>query len=72
MIVMPLITFLVLGILLKVYFLKEKVTWVQISPVSLAPFVLIYGWELFREYLRTSSNYRSNRPHFQDILLGQN
>ena len=69
---MLLITFLILGVLLKVYFFKDKVTWVQMSPISLAPFVLVYGWELFVEFLRTTSNYSSKRDHFTDMLVGQN
>lgn len=49
MTVMALIWFFYLGIFLKVYVLYDRVSWVQISPVSLAPFVLCYCFELLTE-----------------------
>lgn len=67
MFVMPLITFLYLGVLLKVYVLKS-VTWVQISPVSLAPFVLCYGYELSCEFFKNALNFKRKRPHLHAML----
>jgi len=64
---MPLITFLYLGVLLKVYVLKS-VTWVQISPVSLAPFVLCYGYELSCEFFKNALNFKRKRPHLHAML----
>lgn len=68
MIVMPLLSFLYLGIFLKVYILPAKVSWVKTSPVSLLPFFLIYIYELIVELVKGNRNWRKKRAHLGEVL----
>ena len=57
-----------LGFFVKIYILPEKLTYVYISPISIGPLILMYGVELFKEWLKDLSNWSKNEKYFDNQM----
>ena len=44
------ISFFYLGFFAKIYLFPEQLTFTYIAPISIAPFILMYGYELWRNF----------------------
>ena len=60
------LTFLFLGIFLKVYVLEDKITYLQIAPVSIGPVILMYLYEMCSEVRKDRKNWGAKNAHFID------
>jgi hypothetical protein len=57
------LSFMYLGFFLKIYILEDKVTYLQMAPISISPLILMYLFEMASEVHKDRTNWKQKNPH---------
>ena len=64
------LTFMYLGVFLKVYVLGDSVTFLKMAPVSVGPLLLMYLYEMICEVAKDRANWKQKQSHLRKQIEG--
>jgi hypothetical protein len=67
---MFIVTFLYLSVFIKVYIIPERedITFTLLSPIAVAPTILVYGCEMISECQKHCANWSKKHQHMNKMI----
>ena len=59
------LTFIYMGFFIKIYVLKDQITYLYIAPISICPTIFMYVYEMCSEVAKDRANWSKKSAHIK-------